>query len=74
MLPISSNSPCRSSDYVSSAAEVTQWSFRTQVKNRFGSDEATTAAKPARGAGERIVFPYRSKLVSSFLSIVSLVI
>ncbi|CAF1926366.1 unnamed protein product [Brassica oleracea var. botrytis] len=58
----------------SAAESVTQRSFRTRVKNLFGYDEATTAAKPERCAGGRIVFPCRSRLVSSFPSVVSLVI
>ncbi|CAN6885891.1 unnamed protein product [Brassica oleracea] len=56
----------------SAAESVTQRRFRTRVKNLFGSDEVTTAAKPERCAV--IVFPCRSRLVSSFPSVVSLVI
>ncbi|CAN6885871.1 unnamed protein product [Brassica oleracea] len=58
----------------SAAESVRQRRFRKRVKNLFGSDEVTTAAKPERCAGGRILFPCRSRLVSSFPSVVSLVI
>ncbi|KAF3588470.1 hypothetical protein F2Q69_00026956 [Brassica cretica] len=47
----------------SAAESVTQRRFRTRVKNLFGSDEVTTAAKPERCAGGRILFPCRSDLI-----------